>query len=226
MDSMSHQNPKKKELADIAYKCFEWIRNNRQQFYSISGIVLGVILFAAFFFTRYFLVKERVSDKLSLAQALIYQNQTDQGVRLLDEIIGQYSNTPSASIARLTKADFLINQHKYSDAKDIVSKVMNSGKPDTVIPLAYPFMGNIEEDTQDYKGAIGTYNDFLTKYPDHFLVPDILQSLGRVCQITGAYDQAKAAYQRLATEFKGSRWEQNARENLFVLNNANLPGKK
>ena len=223
---MTHKNLKNSELSDIVYKGAEWIKNNRQQAVSILGILFGAIFFVIFFLTRYFLVRERVSDKLSLGQALIYHNQYDQGVKVLDEVISQSSNTPSALIARLTKADFLISQHRYSEAKDIISNVINSAKSDTLIPLAYPFMGNIQEDTQDYKGAITTYNDFLNKYPDHFLVPEILQSLGRVYQITGAYDQSKAAYQRIATEFKGTRWEQNARENLFVLSNANLPGRK
>ena len=219
--SPSHHNLRKNELADAVYVVAEWIKNNRQQFYGIAGIVIGIIIFTAFFLTRYFLVRERVSDKLSLAQALMYHNQADQAVKTLDEVIAQYSNTPSAAIARITKADYLIRQHKYSQARDLISSVMASGKPETIIPLAYPIMGNIQEDTQDYKGAINTYNDFLGKFPEHFLVPGILDSLGRVYQITGASEQAKGAYQRLVTEFKGSGWEREARENLYMLNSAN-----
>ena len=226
MAFFSYQSLKKYKFADIAYMGAEWIKNNRQQFFSILGVSAGIIVFIAFFLTRYFLVRERVSDKLSLGQALMYHNQYEQGVKMLDEVIAQYSNTPSASMARLTKADYLISQHKYSEAKDLVSNVLSNGKTEALVPLAYTYMGNIEEDTQDYKGAISTYNDFLSKYPDHFLVPDILQSLGRVYQITGGYEQAKAAYLRIETEFKGTRWEQNARENLFVLNNAKLLGNK
>ncbi len=222
MASLSHQDLKKNELADILYAVMEWIKNNRQTFYSIVGIAAGIILFTVFVLTQYYSVRMRVSDKLSIAQALIYHNQVDQGLALLNEVISQYSSSPAASMARLTKAEYLISQRKYKEAKDMTAYVMGNGKPAAVVPLAYPYMGNIQEDMQDYQGAISTYNEFLTKFPEHFLLPKILESLGRVYELSGANEQAKTIYQRLSTEYKGAKWEQNALERLFFLNNPKL----
>jgi len=214
----SQKDLKKNEVTEIVYVAAEWIRNNRQTFYSLAGIFGGIILFMVFFFTRYFIARERVSDKLSVGQALIYHKQMDRGLKMLDEVINQYSTTPSAYMARLTKAEYLINQRKYPEAKAIVSDVITNGKPDAIVPLAYPFLGNIQEDTQDYKGAVKTYNDFLARFPEHFLAADILSSLARVYELSGNFAQAKASYQKLAASFKGSKWEELAKMRLSYIN--------
>lgn len=217
MATFTHHGSNNNKIEDIAYKTADWIRKNRQTFYSIAGIVGGIILFTVFFFTRYFVAKERVSDKLSMAQSLLYHNQADQGIKMLDEVITQFTDSPSAYIARLNKADYLISQNKFDEAKNIILNVIANGKPEAIIPLAYPYLGEIQEDIGDLKGAVKTYNEFLVKFPDHFLSAKVMESLARVDAVSGNTEQAKAAYKRLEVEFKGTAWEKRAAEQLRAL---------
>jgi TolA-binding protein len=227
MSTNFQQNLKKNELADTMESALYWIQNNRQSFFSILGVTVGVILFAAFFFSRFYLVQSRVTDRLSVAESYIYAGQKEQGINLLNDLINQYPTSPAAYKARLHKADNLVSQSKFDEAVALAREVTVNGKPEIIQPLAYTHLGNIQETMQDLKGAVATYNEFLNKYPMHFLTPKVLESLARIYEMNNQPKEAQETYQRLTTAYKGTKWEQSAAERLFILSNPQYSaGKK
>jgi TolA-binding protein len=218
---------KKNELADMVLIAVEWIRNNRNTFFSILAIAAGVLLFSVFFFTRLQTMKVRAEDKLSMAMGQLQQGAAPQGLATLDEIINSYGGTVAASRARLFKADYLISQNKFKEAEQAVQPVISAGKPKEVVPLAYETLGVIQEDEGNFTDALKTYTTFLEKYPEHFLTPKIYESIGRIRELTGAPQEARSMYEKLATLYPGTAWAQRAQEKMRTLPSAPaaaLPG--
>jgi len=227
MPDMSRNQLKENELEDFILTSVEWVKNNRQLASSIAGIATAVIALTAFFFIRYHSVLERANDKLSFAQANIFQGKTEDALKLLDEIISQYPGSAADYKARLQKAEYLLQIRNFDEAQRVIMPVVEKGKPKLIIPLAISVLGATRESSGKYKDAIETYNLFLDKYPEHFLTPKIYESLARVYEISGSLQDAKTTYEKLATLYPSTAWAQRAQGRLMALQTStNPPSKK
>lgn len=223
MSDMSRHDLKKNELADVVVVAVTWIKNNRNLFFSIAGTVLAVIVLAIFFFTRYHALNARANDKVSLAQGMLAQGQAAQASGQLDEVINRYSRTPAAAEARMVKAELLSSQGNYAEAEKTILPATTGGKPKTMIPLACASLGTIQENEGKYQEAVKTYNNFLDRFPDHYLAPRIYESLGRAYELLGSAADAKATYEKLATLYPASGWAQHAQERIAALTGQKPP---
>ncbi|MGA2090824.1 MAG: tetratricopeptide repeat protein [Endomicrobiales bacterium] len=217
MATMTRHDLKKNELEDFLIFAIKWVQNNRQTFFTIVAIVAGIILFSLFFFVRLHTAKLRANDKLSMAQAQIYGGQVDAGLGSLDELITQYSGTAASTQARMLKADYYASKKDFVNAEKTIRPVIDAGIPPSIIPLAYSILGDIEENAGNYKGAIATYTEYLEKYPDHFLVPKVYESLGRLYELSGSPAEAKGSYEKLTTLYPGTGWAQRAQERIAMV---------
>jgi TolA-binding protein len=109
----------------------------------------------------------------------------------------------------------------YKEAENTITSVAQNGKPKTLIPIALSLLGAIKEDAGKYPEAIQTYNEFMDRFPDHFYAPKILESLARVYEITNQLENAKAAYEKLATLYPTTEWSAKAQARLGAI--ANTP---
>lgn len=220
MSGIPRNELKKNELEEIVLKIIFWIKNNKQVFIGAASTVGIICFFAVFLFMRLNTMKTRSADKLSMAQGMIYQGQIDNGMKVLDEIISQYSRTESSFKARLLKAEYLILEKKYEEAEKAVFPVVLNGKPKNIIPLAAVVLGTIQEDRTKFTEAVQTYNSFLSKYSDHFLAPKVYESLGRVYEMLGSKQEAKNAYEKLSTLYPATGWAQRAQEKIAEISSS------
>jgi TolA-binding protein len=214
MAHISKQDLKKNELADILNIAGEWIRNNRNQFYTIAATAAGVILLAVFFYVRKNQLKAVSEDKLAVAQSLVYSGQAAQGIAYLDELI---ANSGVEVKAIMVKADFLMNTGKFSDAEQLLQRAVSIGRPKTLMPLVLVSLGAAQEDQGKFAEAARTYNDFLNAYPDHFIAPKAYEALARTYELTNAPNEARSAYEKLVTLYPATQWAQRAQERLMAL---------
>ncbi|MBN1621774.1 MAG: tetratricopeptide repeat protein [Endomicrobiales bacterium] len=208
---------KKDELTELLINSVYWVKENRTLFLSIAGTVLGIAALSLFFFTRYYELKVRASDKLSIAQGQLYQGQTDQALAILNEIITRYSNSAVASQARILKANYLISIQNYNEAENIIKPAIEKGKPNTVIPLAMNILGLAQENSQKYPDAIETYKAFIDKFPNHFLAPKALESLARNYEMNQSIPEAISTYEKMANLYPNTGWAQKANERIGFL---------
>lgn len=223
-ESMTRQELKHDALATALISSIAWIRENRSLFTGIVSTAAGVILLASFFMYRSHVSTERAQDKLSMAQGQLYAPQgADQGMRMIDEIINQYSKTGAAVKARMVKAEYLQDQRQYDEAEKTLLPIVQQPGTDPVAPLALQVMATIREDAGKFPEAIQTYQQFIEKYPDHFLAPKVYESIGRVYELTGKTPEAKGTYEKLATLYPASGWAQRAQERLAALGGVSAP---
>ena len=214
MAHISKHDLKKNELADFVFLAVDWVKNNLNLFYGIAGTVAAVILIMVFVHFRMSSLSERAADKLAVAQSLLYQGQTAQGLAYLDELIASYGNSDTACKARMTKADFLMASGKFADAEQTLLPVALNGKPKTIVPLALSTLGAAQENQGKFPDAAKTYNNFLNDFPDHYFAPKIYESLARVYELSNTPNEARGVYEKIVTLYPSTAWAQRAQERL------------
>lgn len=221
MAHISKHDLKKNELADFLVLAADWIKNNLTLFYGIAGTAAGIVLIYVFVQFRMSSLNESAAEKLAIAQSMLYQGQTAQGLALLDELINAYSKSDTACKARMTKADYLMAAGKFAEAEQALLPVTLNGKPVLIIPLALSSLGAAQENQGKFAEAAKTYNDFLNAFPDHFFAPKMYESLARVYELTNAPAEARGVYEKLVTLYPSTPWAQRAQERLASIQTQN-----
>src|SRR3989339_519330 len=117
---LSRTQLKRNELAEFVGGIAGRIEHNRSLYATIAITVLGAIILSVFFLSRYHTMTLRANEKLSYAQALLYNGQGDEASRILNELVSQYGRTPAAPFARLVQAEALSRQQKFEEAANIL----------------------------------------------------------------------------------------------------------
>ena len=210
---------KKNELEDFVVLIAEWIKHNQSIFFSVAGIIIGFIIFGIFFFSQFYTLNNRASEKLAFGQSMLYQGQAEQGSKLIDEVINQYTKTPAALQAILIKADYLMSLKKNDEAEKLLLTAADKEKPKEIIPLILSSLGSVQENEGKYQQALGTYNSFLTRFPDNYIAPKIYESLGRVYELINSPVEAKAIYEKMVLLYPSTPWATKAQERAMLLTN-------
>ena len=197
------------------YKNFiNFIKKNRNTIITVLCFCIGIILFVIFLNARLNILANDASDKLTIATNYIANNNIEQGFKIIDNIIEQYSNTTASYRARFMKATHLISEKQYEQAEVLLKYIIQNGKPKTVRPLAYPSLILIYEETGSIDRAIEYSNIFLNSYPDNYLVPSVMENLARFYKLTNKVEQANELYQKLKDTFPNSEYSVRAEQNL------------
>lgn len=184
---------------------------------AIAGSLLLITVLAVITITRTNQIQKRNWEKIAMAQAYLYQKMYNEGFKLLDEIISTSKNSQYTSYALYTKATFLINNGDFATGKELCTKILEIKKSKSLIPHTLYLLGLCYQNLADTKNAIGTYNDFISKYPSHYLTPRVYESLALVYQSIGDIENAKNTYDKLNILYPGSYWSALAQKKLSLL---------
>lgn len=197
-----------------AEKFIDFIKNNQTTIFTVLGFTIGIIILVVFIYTRIQIVNANSSDKLTMATQYIAQTQIEQGINMLDDIITNYPNTPSAYRAMLMKANYLYSQKEYEQAKELAQTVISKAKPDTVKPLAYPLLIAIFDNLQNTEAAIETSKTFIEKYNGNFLVPSVMENLARLYETVNNIEESKKVYEQIINSFPDTAYAQRAKSKI------------
>ncbi len=201
-----------KQLEEYLKILIKWIGPHWQTIASITGVIIIFGGLAIYFVYHYRTIQKLTWEKLSIAQGYAQHNMADQAIQILDDIITRYSNSEIAQHARILKANICFQTRNYNLAKSLYQEIINIKKPKIILPQAYAGLGAVKENLGDFKGAIETYNEFLGKFPEHYLAPRIYDSLARVYFVTGEREKAKETYEKLITLYPGTYWSNQAQK--------------
>ena len=192
-------------------KFIDFIKNNQTTVFTTLGLTVAIILLIVFIYTRIQVVNANSSDKLTMATQYIAQTQVEHGINMIDDIIKNYSNTPSAYRAMLMKANYLYSKKEYEQAKELALTIIHKAKPDTIKPLAYPLLIAIFDNLGNTEQAIETSKMFIEKYKDNFLVPSVMENLARLYETAGNEEESKKTYTQIETLFPNTVYAQRAK---------------
>ena len=192
----------------------EWIKINRKQVFTTLISVIVVALIIVFVCVRIHLVNVAASDELNFATATISSGDLDKGLDLLDKVIDNYKNTPAAYRALLMKTNNLIYQKKFDEAESLLKIYIEKAKPKIVRPIGYPLLITIYDDTNNIEQAIAISKEFLSKYPDNYLAPSVMDNMARLYELSGKTEEAKQVYKDIVDKFFGTIYANKASDKL------------
>ena len=191
-----------------------WIKKHKEPFFTTVVIIAVIALIITFVCIRVKMVNIAASDKLNMAAQVIASGNLDQGMTLIDDIINTYGKTSSASRAVIIKAGNLIFQKKYDEAETVLKNYIENANPKTVRPIGYPLLISVYDNNNNPEQAISVVKEFLTKYPDNYLVPSVMETLARMYELAGQEEESKNVYKDISDKFAGTVYAERANEKL------------
>jgi tetratricopeptide (TPR) repeat protein len=183
----------------------------------VLGAIVLIIVFTIITITRLQQTQKRNWEKISLAQSYIYNKMYVEGFKLLDEIINTSKNSKYSAYAMYIKASFLtdeLDNSDYATAKDLCLKILELKKPKTLLPHTLYLLGQCYQNLGDFTNAVKTYNEFISKYPNHFLTPRVYESLAITYDLAGDKENVKNIYDKINILYPGSYWSSIAQKKL------------
>ncbi|MBI2118426.1 MAG: tetratricopeptide repeat protein [Elusimicrobia bacterium] len=213
----SREDLKTDLLQKWIHQILEWIANHRQTFFSIAGTLLVIAAVVAFIISNFKNLRTQAWEKYSAGQTWALTSQPENGLNLFNEVIQNYSHTPAATYALLSKGDILFRQKKFQAAPESYKQCLEKEPPQLILPFAFAGLGACQENQGDYASSIISYKKFISDFPEHFLAPKIYESLGRVYELSLNPDAAKETYEKIITVFPSTIWSEKARARYQIL---------
>lgn len=203
----------KKSIMEIISKVI-FSLGNKVRIFIVVALTIGLIFIGAFTYFKSNESNKMSSNKLSEAYASFARGDIRSGFTLVDETIARFPKTTAAYHARLIKADILIEIHKHEEALRILEETLNNGKPKTIKPLASSRIIYVYDSQKNYPKAIFASNEFIKKYPDHFLIKDIYLNLAEYYLLSGSKNDAVKVFNEIAVKFSNTQEAKKAQSRL------------
>ncbi len=214
---MEHAGPSRYDLAT------DWIKKNRETFIGSVVILVAAVVFSVYFFVHYRALRDDAWKDLFIAQQIGYGGNIDAAQKQLETIETSFGSTSAAPYAVLTSGDILYAQGKYKDAEAQYSKLLN----DKLLgPFASYNVGKCREAAGDLSGAQAQYSDFLSRYPEHYLAPEVSVSLADIEELSGAKDLAEQTWEKISLLYPDTSWAMEAKAKLAPPPVSRPAGKK
>ncbi|MDA8243301.1 MAG: tetratricopeptide repeat protein [Elusimicrobia bacterium] len=192
-------------------RALEWIKKNRETFIGSVVILLAAGVFAVYFFMHYRDTRDSAWKALFIAQQTGFGGNAAEAQKQLESVEASFAGTAAAAYAVMTRGDILFAQGKYKDAEAEYSKIASDK---TLAPFAIYSLGKSKEADGDLPGAQAQYSDFLSKFPESFLAPEVHSSLARTQEMAGAKDLARGSYEKISLLYPDTPWAMEAKARL------------
>ncbi|MDR3256242.1 MAG: tetratricopeptide repeat protein [Endomicrobium sp.] len=213
---MNFKNQKSPIMKNISEFIVKRIKTSKIIFFTIIAIalILGIVFVKLFICSRIHKIEEKSSERLSEAYTSFAQGNQKKGVALIDEIIAQFPKTPASYQARLIKADILVELRDYDGALAILTYTASNGEPGSIRSLASARIIYVYDSKKDYFNAIVASNEFINKYPDHFLIRDIYLNLAEYYLTSGSKDDTVRVFNEILVNFPATPEAEKAQNRL------------
>ncbi|GAK54816.1 TPR repeat protein [Candidatus Vecturithrix granuli] len=147
------------------------------------------------------------------------QNPYQEVIVLYQEIIDQYSGTPSAGRAQYLLGSIAYQRGNYDEAKMLFSAYLKAYAQGTLAVQAEESIGYIFEQQKDFQQALNTFKRLETRVSDT-RKPAILLAIARNYEALGQTEQAITTYQSVVDSNTSFSLKNTAKERLDILQTA------
>lgn len=169
-------------------------------------IVAGVYLYAQSRETKLADSMKIYGDALSTAGG----ETPEEALPLLNEVIEEYSTTPTYPFALLLKGSILENQGETENALETYRKVVDSGNK-KLVPAGILGVATCQESLERPEEAEENYRNILEKYPETPFAGEARFMLARLLERQERFDEAIETYSAISED---SPWFDSAEERL------------
>lgn len=208
-------NTAEKTTSDII---FDWIKNNRQTFYSIVAITIAIVLIIIVFNISYKKNRQIAEKHYFLAQNYYAMGKMEDAIKQIELIEKDYSKYHTYDFALFLKGEIYFTMKDYAKAIKVYKEIMENVKNKDLIPFATYSLAKSYEALKDYNNAINYFNQFIDNFPDHYMLPEVYLSLAVIYKSKGDNEKSKQTFEKIAVLYPQTEWGNIAREYLNELN--------
>jgi tetratricopeptide (TPR) repeat protein len=173
-----------------------WIRDHREQFWTAIGIVIFAVAGVLFFIQKQKTQSDAAWMSLAQSQGLLMQGKPDDALKAVDEWLATNNGSDAASYGKFIRAEALQKSGKTVDSIAVYTDLASSASPKDMRPLALSGLASSAESAGDFALARSTSQEFLSKYPDHFLAGSMYLVQARSNESLGDKAAAASLYER------------------------------
>jgi predicted negative regulator of RcsB-dependent stress response len=166
------------------------------------AIVVGVLV-AVIGFAGYTIWRNSQAAQIEAAAALFANAQT---VPQFQEVLANYPDTPSASLAQLSLGAAYFDQADYPSARAAFEQFASAYPDHLMVPNARLGIAQSLEAQAQFAEALSAYDSFLAANAGHYLVAPAIFGKARVLEEMGRYDEAIAVYDDFISSNPGGDW--------------------
>lgn len=184
-----------------------FIKNQNMVVYLVVAALALVALGYAFYTIKTSRANEQASRLLGVAQT----------PKQFEELLRQYSQSPSAPVALLALAATQYSAGAYDAALGLYNEFTARYPQHSMLVAAELGKVMCAEARGEMDNALLGFNSFLLRYPDSFLMPQALFGKARCLQATGKLAEARVVYEDFIAAHPKNKWRQQAEAALQAL---------
>ncbi len=194
-----------------------WIGNHRQTFFSVVGTIFVVGILAAFIISNFINLRKQAWERYALGHNWSMSTDPAKSLSYFDDIIQNFSHTPAAVYALLSKGDVLYREGKFDESIAQYQQCLEKKPNKAIVPFVLESLGAAQEQKGNFAAALSAYKQFLQDYSNHYLAPKVYESLGRSYELSLNPDAAKEIYEKIITLYPNTLWSEKAKVRYQII---------
>ncbi|MCX7905116.1 MAG: tetratricopeptide repeat protein [Elusimicrobiales bacterium] len=192
----------------------DWLIQNKKSLIATALIIIAAIIIVIMVIINLNKNRETAEKYYFLAQQYYYAKNFEQALANIEIIEKNYSNFVTYDFALFLKGDIYFSIGNYAKAIEVYKEALNKVRNKELIPFAIYSIAKSHQALRDYINAILKFNEFITTYPDHYLLPEVYLSLALSYENKGEKEAAKETFQKITVLFPNTTWNTIAQEAL------------
>lgn len=218
-----NQRPTKAELEEDEFLTWvlnagQYIKDRAQLFLGGVVAIVAVIVIASFLQTQQAEARQRASAMLFETTVTLGSGQVDQGVRLGQQLIDEYTDTPAAAQAMIVVANRYFLLGRYAEAEALYRQYLDiHGDLEPLVYAARTGLAACREARGDLQGAASDYVAYADENPEAPSSAMALMEAARCYRQLGDAGRSKEILERVLSDHGMTPVAQRAREQLNLM---------
>jgi TolA-binding protein len=220
---MADKHPSKQELREDRFvewvlETADFVRTRSQQFIAAVAAVVLVIAGVTYYNKAQTDARMEAAALLGEAQIADDNNQTDEAIRLAEQVLKDYAGTPGAAQATLFLANRYYAQGRYGESQKLYERYLSDyGDQDVLAFAARSGLASCAEAQGEYRQAAAKFQEAATASGGNTQGALALLEAARCYGLAGDTASQKGVLSQIAREFSDSPAAARAREELAML---------
>lgn len=209
----TQQEAKKDEVRDFFGRALDQaVKHRREVGMAAAAVaVLGVLI--GFGIYSRGVNENEAWDKLSMAEAYSYYGRPAEAATALSELTEQNASRAAASLAGMMQGELKQAEGAHDAALQSFSRAAETA-PEPLKPFAAAERVSALEFAGKHGECIVAAQSFVDANADHFLAPQVQETLARCQTAAGQLDAARATWQKISLQYPDTPWAVRANARL------------
>jgi tetratricopeptide (TPR) repeat protein len=209
----SQQTSKQDEVRDFVAKGLELALKHRKEVgLALGGLIVLGALVGFFVYSRNANANE-AWDKLAMAEAYSYYGRPKEAGDALAEVAAQNASPAAAGLASMMQGSLSRAKGEHDAALASFTRAAETA-PESLKPFALAEKVSELEAAGKPADCTAAAQSFLDANPDHFLGPQVHETMARCQSTSGQADAARATWQKIALQYPDTPWAARANARL------------